>query len=352
DEVTKLGNIDLIADNNEKSRIYEFLHVDQSHFVLNQENNHLLFDEMSITQMVEHTRAFIKVQDGCDFYCAYCAVAYARGPSRSRDRERILQQIRLLVEHDYQEFVLGGINLGLYGKEKQDNYFLADLLRDIELIDGVELIRLSSLEPQLFSDDLFRFLAASRKTCHHFHIPLQTGSDTLLSQMGRHYSTAEFVETIGKIKQIYPDCAIGIDVIVGLPGETDALFQETYDFLQALDFTYLHVFSYSVRPGTRAEKMPGQINGKIKNLRSNELIKLSHRKTADYISRIVANGTELRGVIETCEDGFCTALSDHYIRIYLPEDNSLQKKYLHFLPVKKRFDGVEVERRRSVEADK
>lgn len=343
-EILKIGNVDLIVDNNEKSKIYALIENNKNLSGLQnlKGSNPNIFDELSTTQMIDHSRAFIKVQDGCDYYCAYCAVAYARGTSRSRDKENVLDQIKILTTKGYREFVLGGINLGLYGREKKDHYFLADLLIDIEKINDVKLIRLSSIEPQLFTEDLLEYFKNSKKICPHFHIPLQVGSDELLQKMGRKYTTAEFSKTIRRLKNIFPDCAIGIDVIAGLPGETEELFQETFSYLQSLDFTYLHVFSYSSRPGTRAAEMPNQINGKIINHRSNILTQLSQQKTEIYISQILNSKIELRGVIEQKKDKFWTALSDHFIRIYLKSEIDIRKKYLHFFPVKKRFDGVEV----------
>ncbi|MDO9576842.1 MAG: tRNA (N(6)-L-threonylcarbamoyladenosine(37)-C(2))-methylthiotransferase MtaB [Candidatus Cloacimonadales bacterium] len=339
-EILKLGPVDLIVDNNEKSKIYEF--IDNSN--LAGLTNHAEFDELFTTQMIDHSRAFIKVQDGCDYYCAYCAVPFARGTSRSREPENVLKQIKVLVEHGYHEFVLGGINLGLFGREKACNYFLSNLLKDIEKIEGVELIRISSLEPQLFTDDLLDYFRSNPKICPHFHIPLQVGCDELLAAMGRKYATTEFAQTIQKLKNIFPDAAFGIDVIAGLPGETDELFQKTFSFLQALDFTYLHVFSYSLRPGTRAANMLQQVHGSIIKSRSNALTELSQRKAANYIEKILVEKTPLRGIIEKKKSEYWTALSDHFIRIYLQSDETLEKKYLHFLPLRKRFDGVEVMR--------
>jgi len=339
DEIEKLGDVDLIVDNNSKSKIFEQLHSKEDLFRdINDQHD---FDEISTTRMLDKTRAFIKVQDGCDYYCAYCAIPYARGHSRSRNKEKILQQIENLVANGYKEFVLGGINLGLYGKET--GYSLAKLLYEIEKISGVKLIRLSSIESQLFTAELLGYFKVSKKICHHFHIPLQAGCDEILSSMGRHYSTDQFQNVISNLKKIFPDAAIGIDVIAGLPGETDELFQKTHQFLSNLDFTYLHVFSYSKRPGTRAEKMKGHVNGKIVKERSNKLIAISDAKLEEYTNYIVKNSIELQGIIEDRSKGFWTALSDHYVRIFLISDEKLVKKYLHLSPVSKLFDGVEVE---------
>ena len=339
EEIEELGSVDLIVDNNSKSKIFEKLNSGNQQFrdIKVQHN----FDEISTTKMLDKTRAFIKVQDGCDYYCAYCAIPYARGHSRSRDKNNVLDQIQKLVDNGYKEFVLGGINLGLYGTES--NSSLAKLLYEIERINGVELIRLSSIEPQLFTDELLDYFVVSKKMCHHFHIPLQVGCDELLSNMGRKYTTTQFQNIIMKIKRIFPDVAIGIDVIAGLPGETEELFQKTYNFLSNLDFAYLHVFSYSKRSGTRAEKMKGHVNGKIIKERSNQLISISKTKLIEYIDFIINNNIELKGIIEQNIDGYWTALSDHYVRIYVKSDQDLEKKYLHLNPVSKKYDGIEVE---------
>lgn len=338
EEIEELGEVDLIVDNNSKSRIFEKLNTDDDLFkdIKDQHN----FDEISTTKMLDKTRAFIKVQDGCDYFCAYCAIPYARGRSRSRSKKNILDQIEKLVDKGYNEFVLGGINLGLYGVEA--DYSLAKLLYEIEKINGVELIRLSSIEPQLFTKELLEYFTKSNKICHHFHIPLQAGCDELLEEMGRRYSTEQFQNTIDKIRKIFPDVAIGIDVIAGLPGETEEFFQKTHNFLSNLKFTYLHVFSYSKRSGTRAEKMKGHVNGNIIKHRSNELISISNVKLAEYTDFILNNNIKLKGVIEQKIDDHWTALSDHYVRVYVKSDENLEKKYLHLNPISKKYDGIEV----------
>lgn len=341
DQIKALGDVDLIVDNNSKSTITDLLKQNSNEF--HDMNKQHEFDEISTSRMLDKTRAFIKVQDGCDYYCAYCAIPFARGTSRSRKKEKVLEQIEALTQQGYYEFVLGGINLGLYGQEENDGYHLSDLLRDIEKIEKVKLIRLSSIEPNLFTDDLLKYFKISKKICKHFHIPLQAGSDELLKKMGRRYTTEKFANTLNNIKEIFPDAAIGIDVIAGLPGETETLFAKTHEFLSALDFTYLHVFSYSKREGTKAAKMNGHVNGKIIKQRSNDLIKISGNKTAEYIDKILKNNVKLSAVIEQKTGGYWTALSDHYVRIYVKDDGDLEKKYLHFKPVRKKFDGIEVE---------
>ena len=347
DEIAALGDIDLIVDNNKKDKIYDLVDAITDHKIakkeyfediLSQEN----FSELSTTNLPERSRAFVKVQDGCDYYCTYCAIPFARGHSRSRDPEKVLKQIKLLVENGYHEFVLAGINLGLYGQEKDGNYHLVDLLEDIEAIEGVEIIRLSSVEPQLFSEKLLDFFRRSKKMAHHFHIPLQSGSDTILEKMERKYTSNFFKKNLDNIYKIYPDAAIGIDLIVGFPGETEELFKETYTFLENLDFTYLHLFSYSRRSGTPAAAMSNQIHGDEKKRRINLLHELSNRKTEEYLNKIIAEKTTLKGVIEhRKDDQISTGLSDHYIRFYVKEKLP-QRSVIEMEICGKYSDGVEV----------
>jgi len=342
-QIRELGNIDLIIDNNNKGKILECINrVDANYFKNISEASE--FEELSYSSMNDKTRAFIKVQDGCDYYCAYCAVPFARGHSRSRKKENVLNQIEKLVRNGYKEFVLVGINLGLYGREnKNEKYFLSHLLYDIEAIEGVELIRLSSIEPQLFTNDLLVFLEDSKKLCPHFHIPLQVGCDELLKKMGRDYTTNDFKKLIKKIHKLLPNSAIGIDVIAGLPGESDKLFLRTYEYLSGLDFTYLHVFSYSQRPGTKAAKMKEQVHGKIIKERSRKLLELSEKKLQNYLDFILKKNVPIKGVIETQTKGFWTALSDHYVRVYLKNKNEdLSEKFFHFFPIGKKYKGIEV----------
>jgi threonylcarbamoyladenosine tRNA methylthiotransferase MtaB len=313
-----MGEIDLIVDNQQKGEIYRLLEDKEVHFHDILEEKY--FAEMSTRIMTENSRVFLKVQDGCDFYCSYCAVPYARGHSRSREKKNVLKQVELLASNGYKEFVLGGINLGLYGRDFGQNYFLEHLINDISAIKGVELIRLSSIEPQLFTDGLKREILENKKICSHLHIPLQSGSDTILKAMKRRYTTAEFIRQIEELRTIRPDMAFGFDVISGFPGETDELFRETYTMLENMDFAYLHNFTYSRRSGTPAAEMKHQVNGKVSNQRVNELNQLSELKKEEYIKFLLNENVPLRGIVESKQDDLWTALSDHYVRIYFNDE--------------------------------
>jgi threonylcarbamoyladenosine tRNA methylthiotransferase MtaB len=312
-EIAALGPVDGIIDNQNKFSIFDRLSAPSDRF--DDIFAHSTFAEAFTGVFPEHARAFVKVQDGCDCRCAYCAVPLARGIPRSRTLESSLNQVQALVEAGYHEIVLGGINLGLWGTEWEQT--LSDLLGPLTMVSGLDILRLSSIEPHLIDDRLLRLIGESPVLAPHYHIPMQTGSDTLLTAMGRRYDTTRFREVIEAIRRVRPDAALGFDVIVGLPGETDALFAETLTFLQSLDFAYLHVFAYSKRPGTRAEAMPNQVHGTVTRERSRALISLSDERREAYRQRLLSDRVPLRGIAESVSQGYVCALSDHYARIYV-----------------------------------
>ncbi len=232
------------------------------------------------------SRGFLKLQDGCDYYCTYCAVAYSRGQSRSMNFDEIIPALRKIREAGFREIVISGINLGTYS-DKGKNF--SDV---IELISESDLdirARISSIEPNLLTEKIIELTANSEKICPHFHIPLQSGSDWILKEMHRRYNTRFFAELLHKIKTRIPDCCLGIDVITGFPGETDELFMETYKFLDSLPLSYLHVFSYSERKGTPAAEMAGKVSEFDKKQRTRKLLQLSERKKEDFYRSQLGN---------------------------------------------------------------
>jgi threonylcarbamoyladenosine tRNA methylthiotransferase MtaB len=339
DEIKKLGDIDFIIDNNKKGSVYDILKNNRSLCFQN-----ILkateFSELSTDNLPEKSRAFIKIQDGCDYYCTYCAIPYARGHSRSRKKENVINQIKMLTQNGYSEFVLGGINLGLYGKDLYQNYDLSDLLYDLEKIHEVKLIRLSSIEPNLFTEKLLDYFKNSQKIAHHFHIPLQSGNDEILKRMKRKYDTALFKNKIHKIKEIFPDAAFGFDVIIGFPGETEENFISTYEFLNSLPFAYLHLFIYSKRDDTPAAQMDDFVNGSISQKRSKMLKNLADKKLKNYKDFLITNKIKLSGIIEKSTDDYQTILSDHYVRLYLKSDLPQQTYTENLIPLKLHKDGI------------
>ncbi|MCD9066327.1 tRNA (N(6)-L-threonylcarbamoyladenosine(37)-C(2))-methylthiotransferase MtaB [Staphylococcus pasteuri] len=242
------------------------------------------YEELDVPYFTDRTRASLKIQEGCNNFCTFCIIPWARGLMRSRDPEKVVEQATTLVNSGYKEIVLTGIHTGGYGQDLK-NYNLAQLLRDLDQVDGLERIRISSIEASQLTDEVISVLESSNKIVRHLHVPLQSGSDTVLKRMRRKYTMEHFSERITKLHQALPDVAITSDVIVGFPGETEEEFQETYDFIVKYKFSELHVFPYSSRIGTPAARMDDQIDEEIKNERVHKLIELSNQLAKEYASK-------------------------------------------------------------------
>lgn len=279
------------------------------------------FVDVPITEMMEHSRAFVKVQEGCNESCTFCIVPQTRGASRSRSPESVLSQVRELVAAGYVEVVLTGVHLGDYGLDLPGGRpGLTELVREILAIPGLERFRLSSIEPASISEELIEIAATEEKFARHFHIPLQSASDAILSRMNRRYTAEQFSELIERIAERIPDCGIGTDVICGFPGETDAHFQETFDRLAELPITHLHAFTYSVRPGSEAEAFGDQVPGDVKKRRTRALKRMMRDKHQAFQARHV--GVTLPVLLETSRNGQSTRLAgwtDNYLRVDLGE---------------------------------
>lgn len=242
------------------------------------------YEELDVPYFTDRTRASLKILEGCNNFCTFCIIPWARGLMRSRDPEKVVEQATTLVNSGYKEIVLTGIHTGGYGQDLK-NYNLAQLLRDLDQVDGLERIRISSIEASQLTDEVISVLESSNKIVRHLHVPLQSGSDTVLKRMRRKYTMEHFSERITKLHQALPDVAITSDVIVGFPGETEEEFQETYDFIVKHKFSELHVFPYSSRIGTPAARMDDQIDEEIKNERVHKLIELSNQLAKEYASK-------------------------------------------------------------------
>ena len=261
------------------------------------------------------TRYFLKVQDGCDYFCTYCTIPYARGFSRNPTIASLVAQAEEAAREGGKEIVLTGVNIGDFGKTTGERFI--DLVKALDEVEGVRRYRISSLEPDLLSDELIDYCAESRAFMPHFHIPLQSGSDTVLRLMHRHYDSQLFADKIHRIKAVMPDAFIGVDVMVGCRGETPECFEETYDFLDGLDVTQLHVFPYSERPGTSALSIPYVVSNKDKKLRSKRLLDLSDKKTLDFYSRYIGQTAEV--LFEKAPRGKAMhGFTRNYIRVELP----------------------------------
>ncbi|MCA1802135.1 MAG: tRNA (N(6)-L-threonylcarbamoyladenosine(37)-C(2))-methylthiotransferase MtaB [Rhodothermaceae bacterium] len=263
----------------------------------------------------DRTRAFLKIQDGCDYKCSFCTIPLARGKSRSPLIAEILKNARQVLDEGYREIVLTGVNAGDFGRYNGESFL--ELLMALDRIDGLERIRISSIEPNLLHDDIIRFAADSRTIQPHFHIPLQSGSDTMLAIMKRRYRTDLYRKRIGLIRQHMPSAAIGVDVITGHPGETEELFRETIDFIQALDVSYLHVFTYSERPNTTALDISPVIPVPERRKRTHVLRRLSKQKRFDFDTRHAGQQHTVLFESEP-KNGLIAGWTENYIRVYTP----------------------------------
>lgn len=274
----------------------------------------------------DRTRAFLKVQDGCDYSCSYCTIPLARGNSRSDTVSNVLKNVKAIAERDVKEIVLTGVNLGDYGifdthsKNRETDFF--SLVKELDKVDGIERFRISSIEPNLLTDEIITFVSTSEKFVPHFHIPLQSGSDKILGLMRRRYKRNLYVERINKIKSVMPDACIGVDVIVGFPGETESDFMDTYKFLTDLDISYLHVFTYSERENTDAALLKDVVPMHERKRRNKMLRILSEKKKNHFYSQFIDREFPVL-IEEENKDGFISGFTSNYIRIAIPYDPAL-----------------------------
>ncbi|WKW47654.1 tRNA (N(6)-L-threonylcarbamoyladenosine(37)-C(2))-methylthiotransferase MtaB [Myroides sp. JBRI-B21084] len=269
----------------------------------------------------DRTRAFLKVQDGCDYKCTYCTIPLARGISRSDTMENVMKNAKEISEKGIKEIVLTGVNVGDYGKgefgnKKHEHTFL-DLVKALDTVEGIERLRISSIEPNLLKNETIDFVANSKTFVPHFHIPLQSGSNTILNKMKRRYMRELYAERVEKIKQVMPNACIGVDVIVGFPGETDELFLETYHFLNDLDISYLHVFTYSERDNTEAIHMDGVVPANVRNKRSKMLRGLSVKKRRAFYESQLNNKCTVLFENEN-KEGYINGFTENYVKVKTP----------------------------------
>lgn len=285
----------------------------------------------------DRTRFFLKVQDGCDYFCSYCTIPFARGRSRNGTVASMVEQARQAVAEGGKEIVLTGVNIGDFGKTTGETFF--DLVKALDEVEGIERYRISSIEPNLLTDEIIEFVSHSRRFMPHFHIPLQSGSDDVLKLMRRRYDTAVFASKIKKIKEVMPDAFIGVDVIVGTRGETEEYFEDAYRFIAGLDVTQLHVFSYSERPGTQALKIDHVVAPEEKHKRSQRLLALSDEKTQAFYVRHI--GQTMPVLMEKTKAGMpMHGFTANYIRVEVENDPSLDNKMVDVLLGELNEDGT------------
>ena len=328
EEVEKIEEIDLVLGNNEKKDIVDYVekYIETKTFKVQAEDvmEQKEFVEFGDITFTEKTRAVIKVQDGCDRFCSYCIIPYARGRVRSRKPEHIISEICKIAKEGIKEVVITGIHIASYGKDFKDDYKLIDLLEEIHKIEEIQRIRLGSIEPLLITEEFVNRLEKLPKVCHQFHLSLQSGCDETLKRMNRRYTTEQFKEITRILRKTFEDTILTTDIIVGFPGESEEEFDNTYTFLKEIKFYKMHVFKYSPRKGTKAAVMPNQIDGNKKEERSRKLIALSSQNEKEYNESYI--GKEVEILFEEEKDGIWQGHSKNYILAHYKTSENMENK--------------------------
>lgn len=326
EEVSKIDGVGLIIGNEQKHNIVDIVEEvlkekgDTLKVLVSQRHNLNQFHSLPVSTSRQRHRATLKIQDGCDNFCTYCIVPYARGPIRSKPLDDVLKDCKLLVKDGYKEIVLSGIHLGSYGRDLHGQISLADVIISLSEMDGLERVRLSSVEPTDFSIELLDAIKNSRNICNHFHVPLQNGSDRILELMGRRYDTSYYKEVIEKLRSIKEDVAITTDIMVGFPGERDEDFNTTLKFVDEVKFSGMHVFKYSPREGTPASTYKDQLPNHIKDLRSDILTKKALHLKQEFNKKFI--GKSLRVLFEKEEAGTLLGHSSNYVLVQAMGDST------------------------------
>ncbi|MGX4600837.1 tRNA (N(6)-L-threonylcarbamoyladenosine(37)-C(2))-methylthiotransferase MtaB [Faecalimicrobium sp. JNUCC 81] len=332
EEILDIEEVNLVMGTNERRTIVdEIKKIDASKKVSTVDDIMKVraFEEIEISQSNGKTRAFMKIQDGCDRFCSYCIIPYARGGKvRSRSLESILEEVNKLVSNGYKEFVLTGIHVASYGKDLRDEQInLLNVIKEINKVEGVKRIRLSSVEPVLFTDEFVSEVSKMEKVCPHYHLSLQSGCDETLKRMNRRYTTEEYKAIVDRLRENIPNVAITTDVIVGFPGETNDEFNKTYEFLKDIELSQMHIFKYSPRKGTPAATMDNQIDPQMKQFRSDKLLNLNKENFNKFASKFI--GEELEILFEqSVVDNMYEGLTTNYIRVVVPSEKDIQGEIL------------------------
>ncbi len=345
EEILDIEEVNLVMGTNERRQIVEEIKkIDASKKVSTVDDIMKVraFEEIEISQSNGKTRAFMKIQDGCDRFCTYCIIPYARGGKvRSRNIDSILEEANKLANNGYKEIVLTGIHVASYGKDlRQEQITLLNVIKEIDKIDGIKRIRLSSVEPVLFTDEFVSEVSKMEKVCPHYHLSLQSGCDETLKRMNRRYTTKEYKTIVDRLRENIPNVAITTDVIVGFPGETNDEFNKTYEFLKDIELSQMHIFKYSPRKGTPAATMENQIDPQMKQLRSEKLLSLDKENFNKFASKFIDK--ELDVLFESnVVDGMYEGLTTNYIRVVVPSEKDIQGEILKVKITKVKEEYVE-----------
>jgi threonylcarbamoyladenosine tRNA methylthiotransferase MtaB len=319
EEIKSIKGVEIVLGNSEKYKLFDHIQNIRSGNQLSETEPDRPADFEPGFSMGDRTRSFFKVQDGCDYFCTFCAIPYARGRSRSASVASTLEVAKQIAITEVKEVVLTGVNIGDFGRQNGETFH--ELLLGLDTIQGIERLRISSVEPELLNDDIIKLVSESKKFMPHFHIPLQSGTDRILELMKRKYKRKVFAQRISSIKKLMPEACIAADVIIGFPGESEEDFDDTVAFIQSLPISYLHVFTYSKRPGTKAALMAEQVPDSVKHERSRILHQISDEKKATFYRE---NKGSVRDILweSDVEEGFMSGFTDNYIRCKKPFNKS------------------------------
>ncbi|AJG97540.1 tRNA (N(6)-L-threonylcarbamoyladenosine(37)-C(2))-methylthiotransferase MtaB [Clostridium beijerinckii] len=323
EEVSKIQGVDVVLGTRNKGDIVYYVNKakdeQKPQLMVGEVLKNKQFEELNIEEYQDKTRAFLKIQDGCNRFCAYCLIPYTRGTTCSKDPQKVLDEIKNLSEHGFKEIILSGIHTASYGVDLDGNVTLITLLEEIEKLNGIERVRIGSIEPSFFTDEVIEKMKKMKKLCPQFHLSLQSGCDATLKRMNRRYTAKEYEDAVNRIRENLKDASITTDVIVGFPGETDEEFNETYEYLKRIKLTKTHIFKFSPRKGTKASDMPNQIDGNVKDKRSKALIELNAKNEGDFSKSLV--GRELDVLVEqevSNKPGVFEGYTRNYVKVEIP----------------------------------
>ena len=323
DEVAGIEGVDLVLGTDRRSEIVTLCEAGKKAALVGDIMKVRGFENMEISRYEERTRAFIKIEEGCDRFCSYCMIPFARGPVRSRPPESVVEEAKRLLSHGYREIILTGIHVASYGKDLK-GVTLMDAIRAVHDLPGLQRLRLSSVEPVFFTDPVIAELASLPKVCRQFHLSLQSGCDETLMRMNRRYTTAEYAHAAERLRAAMPSVAITTDVICGFPGETGEEFEKTKAFLRTVGFAMIHVFPYSERRGTRAAEMEGSVPHKVREARAAEVARMAKEMRREYMARFTGQEAEI--ILETSpKEGYMEGVTDTYIRVWVPHEGDTGK---------------------------
>ena len=338
DEVKGIDGISLLVGTNNRSKIKDYIINDENNKIslVSDIKNFNKYEELSITSYFENTRAYLKIQDGCNNFCSYCIIPYVRGVIKSRNKDEVINEAKHLIKMGYKEIVLTGIHTGSYGKDLS-NYTFSDLVKDLLALDGLYRLRISSIEESEIDDDLINMLINDEKLAKHLHIPLQAGSDHILKLMNRKYDLKTYINNVKNIQNKVKDIAISTDIIVGFPNETDEDFMETIKTSKEIGYSKIHVFPFSSRKGTVAAKMKNQINGKVKKERCNELIALSNKLGYEYNKRFLNKTVSV--LIEEKENNYYVGHTTNFIKVQIESIQNIERNSIINVVIKEVYDS-------------